>query len=137
MDAPGGEPTGLGPPVARRTSSSSIDFDLAPLRWAGGAMLALGAVLPHLPGNPGLPCPLRTLTGIPCPLCGMTTSVKAAMGAHLGAALSANPFGILAVVCAAVLLLRPAATRLRVPSILVFAGLASSWAFELHRFHVL
>jgi hypothetical protein len=117
--------------------ASSIDFDLAPLRWAGGVMLALGAVLPHLPGHPGLPCPLRTLTGVPCPLCGMTTSVEATMGAHVGGALVANPFGVVAVLCALALLIRPAAIRLRVPSILLAVGLASSWAFELHRFHIL
>jgi hypothetical protein len=67
----------------------------------------------------------------------MTTSVKAAMGAHVRSALSANPFGVLAVLCAIALLVRPGATRLRVPSIFLVVGLASSWAFELHRFHVL
>ncbi len=78
-------------PAMARAMSSSIDFDLVPFRWAGAAMLALGAALPHLPGNPGVPCPLRTLTGVPCPLCGMTTSVKAAMGGHLGAASERQP----------------------------------------------
>ena len=119
----------------RRVLSSSIDFDLVPLRWAGAAMLALGLVLPHLPGNPGVPCPLRTLTGVPCPLCGMTTSVKAVMGGHLGAALSANPFGVVAVIAAAVLVLRPRAGRLRVSSVLLIAGVVASWGLELHRFH--
>jgi hypothetical protein len=137
VDQPGQVGLDTRRPVGRRVLASSIDFDLAPFRWAGGAMLVLGAALPHLPGNPGLPCPLRTLTGVPCPLCGMTTSVKAAMGAHVRAALVSNPFGILAVVGAAVLLLRPAATRLRVPSAMVIACVAASWAFELHRFHVL
>ncbi len=125
------------PTAGQRLMSSSIDLDLGPVRWLGGAMLALGAVLPHLPGNPGLPCPLRTLTGVPCPLCGMTTSVKAAMGGRVGAAFGANPFGILAVALALGLLLRPAAARLRIPSLVVVVGVAASWAFELHRFHLL
>jgi hypothetical protein len=137
MDQPGEVRLDRGRPVGRRVLASSIDLDLVPLRWAGGAMLVLGAALPHLPGNPGLPCPLRTLTGVPCPLCGMTTSVKAAMGTHVRAALGANPFGLLAVVGAAVLLLRPSAARLRVPSVIAIACVAASWAFELHRFHVL
>jgi hypothetical protein len=137
MDGPGAARPPFRRAEAPRVLSSSFDLELAPLRWAGGIMLALGGVLPHLSGNPGLPCPLRSLTGVPCPLCGMTTSVKAVMGAHVRAAFDANPFGLLAVVCAVALLLRPRATRLRIPSLLVVLGLASSWAFELHRFHFL
>ena len=120
--------------VVARALSSSIDLDLVPFRWAGGAMVALGLLLPHVPGNPGVPCPLRTLTGVPCPLCGMTTSVKAAMGGHLRTALGANPFGILAVAAAAWLLLRPRARRLRVSSALLVAGVVASWELQLHRF---
>jgi hypothetical protein len=98
-------------------------------------MLALGAVLPHLAGNPGLPCPLRATTGVPCPLCGMTTSVKATMRGDLGSAAAANPFGILAVVVAAVVLLRPAWRQAQVPTLAIAAAVAASWLFELHRFH--
>src|SRR6202043_1654367 len=94
-----------------------MDVDLVPLRWGGAAMLALGLALPHLPGNPGVPCPLRTLTGVPCPLCGMPTSAKAVVGGQLGAAVRANPFGILAVLAAVLLVLRPGARRLRVSSV--------------------
>jgi hypothetical protein len=137
MDEPGRERTHSRASVGRRVLSSSIEVDLVPFRWGGGVMLALGIALPHVPGNPGLPCPLRTVTGIPCPLCGMTTSVKAALGTHVRAALSANPFGIVAVVCAVVLLVRPGASRLRVPSALLAAGVAASWAFQLHRFHII
>jgi len=99
-------------------------------------MLALGVVLPHLPGNPGLACPLRTTTGVPCPLCGMTTSVKALMGGHPGAAATANPLGYLAVGVAALLLLRPRMRRMRIPVPLLVASAALSWVWELHRFHI-
>jgi hypothetical protein len=100
-------------------------------------MLVLGLALPHMPGNPGVPCPLKTLTGIPCPLCGMTTSVKAVMGGHLRAAIGANPFGVLAVAAAALLLVWPQARRLRLPSVLLVAGVVASWGLQLHRFHFL
>jgi len=112
-------------------------LDTRPLRWLGGAMLAAGALLPAVPGNPGLPCPLRTLTGIPCPLCGMTTSVKATMRLRLGDALAANPGGVLLVVLTIVLLLaRP--SRLPVPPTwVVVGGLALMWVWELHRFSIL
>ena len=99
-------------------------------------MLAAGAVLPLLPSNPGLPCPLRTLTGVPCPFCGMTTSVKATMGLRLGDAVAANPGGVLLVVLAvALLVIRPA--RLAVPPTwLLAAGAALLWAWELQRFNI-
>src|SRR5579863_451029 len=97
-------PTGRPGPTVRSLALRQAEIDAVPLRWLGGAMLALGLALPHVPGDPGLPCPLRTLTGVPCPFCGLTTSVKATLHADWHGAVAANPFGILAVVVAAVLL---------------------------------
>jgi Protein of unknown function (DUF2752) len=129
---PGGQAT-----WSRRLVAARAEIDLLPMRWLGGAMLALGVVLPHLSGNPGLPCPLRTATGVPCPFCGMTTSVKATMRGDLGGATVANPFGILAVVAAVVLQLRPSWRSMRIPTVVLLGGVAVSWLFELHRFHVI
>lgn len=79
-------------------------------------MLAAAATLPLLPGHSGLPCPLRTLTGVPCPLCGMTTSVIAALHLHPADALAANPGGVGIVLAAiALLVVRPA--RLPLPAL--------------------
>jgi Protein of unknown function (DUF2752) len=128
------DPAG-GTPLPRRVGAARVQLDLQPVRWLGSAMLVLGVVLPHLPGNPGLACPLRTATGIPCPMCGMTTSVKATMRGDLGAAATANPFGILAVMVAVILLLRPAWQRAQVPTAMLLGAAAVSWLFELHRFH--
>jgi Protein of unknown function (DUF2752) len=122
-------------PRVWRLATVRTDIDLGPLRWAGGAMLALGAILPHMAGNPGLPCPLRSTTGVPCPFCGLTTSVKAALGGKMHAAAVANPFGILAVLIAIILLVRPAWRRVQVPATLLVASVGVSWLFELHRFH--
>jgi len=107
------------------------------LRWAGGAMLGAGLVLTRLPAGTGLPCPLRAITGVPCPLCGMTTSVKATLAAHLGDAMAANPAGVVAVVLAMVLLVtRP--ERIPVPPVaVVVAVLGAMWLFELARFGLL
>ena len=121
----------------RRLALHPAGIEAAPLRRLGAAMLALGVTLPHLPGHPGLPCPLRTVTGVPCPLCGMTTSVEATLRGDVRAAVAANPFGVLAVVVAVVLLLRPTWRRLQVPALVLLAGGAVSWAFELHRYHFL
>jgi Protein of unknown function (DUF2752) len=112
-------------------------LDARPVRWVGGAMLAAGALLPALPGNAGLPCPLRTLTGIPCPLCGMSTSVTSTMRLRLVDALAANPGGVLLVALTVVLLLvRPA--RLPLPPTWVTVGLvAFLWVWELQRFSIL
>jgi hypothetical protein len=123
-------------PSTHGVVAARVDVDLRPLRYLGAAMLALGAVLPHLPGNPGLPCPLRTTTGVPCPLCGMTTSVKATMRGNVHAAITANPFGILAVVTAILLLVRPAWRRLSLPAGVLIGGVLVSWLFQLHRFHI-
>jgi hypothetical protein len=103
---------------------------------ASGVMLGAALVLPALPGEPGAPCPLRTLTGIPCPLCGMTTSVEATVHLNLADALAANPAGIVAVLAAIVLLLlRP--PRIVLPRAAVIGTLVAMWVFELFRFSIL
>ncbi|HZQ58681.1 MAG TPA: DUF2752 domain-containing protein [Acidimicrobiales bacterium] len=120
--------------VAAQSLRRSWAVDLPPLRWAGAAMLGLGAALPHVAHNPGLPCPLRAMTGVPCPLCGMTTAVKAVCTGHVRASLSANPFGVVAVVVAVALLARPSARAVRVPVVVFVAAALASWTWELRRF---
>ena len=110
-----------------------VELDPTDLRTAAALMLAAGAALPLLPGDPGIPCPLRTLTGIPCPLCGMTTSVESVMHLDLTGALNANPGGIIAVVLAVVLLVRRP-TRIGLNQGVLSGVLATMWLFELHRF---
>ena len=113
---------------------AAVTVDVSDARGAAAAMLGAGAMLPLLPGHAGLPCPLRTVTGVPCPLCGMTTSVEATLHAHPLAALGANPAGPFAVLAAVVLLFHRPAHPLRVPLALVIVLLAAMWLFELHRF---
>jgi hypothetical protein len=99
-------------------------------------MLAGAALLPVLPGHPGIACPMRRLTGVPCPLCGMTTSVEESVRGHLSRAFAANPGGIAAVAVALFLLIRRPGS-VHVPAVLPFVVLAASWLFELHRFSTL
>jgi hypothetical protein len=65
----------------------------------------------------------------------MTTSVKAAVRGDVHAAFTANPFGILAVVTAILLLARPAWRRIQLPAGVLVGGALVSWFFQLHRFH--
>jgi len=119
----------------RGRAGPCIDVDLGVLRWLGATMIVLGATLPHLPHNPGLACPLRTLTGVPCPLCGMTTSVKGVCTGHLRDAVAANPFGVVAVAAALLLIVRPRLRLVSLPVPPLLALAAVSWLWELHRFH--
>lgn len=110
--------------------------ELRDVRIAGGVMLAAAAVRPAV-GSPGLPCPLRMLTGVPCPLCGLTTSVTDTVHLHLGDAVAANPVGVVAVVVAVALLAARRAERVVLPAWSTAAGVAAlalMWLFELHRF---
>jgi hypothetical protein len=109
-------------------------MDLTYVRRLGAPLLGLGLLLPHLPGHPGLPCPLRTVTGVPCPFCGMTTSVEAGVHLDWRGALAANPFGLLAIVVAVLLLVRPAWRRIAIPLSLGVGALAASELWQLHRF---
>ena len=111
--------------------------DLAGLRVPGALMLGAGFARGFLAHPPGIPCGLRMLTGIPCPLCGMTTSVTAATHLHLGTAAAANPFGILAVAVALVVVVLPRPLSIHVPAWSMGAALAASWLFELLRFRLL
>jgi hypothetical protein len=109
------------------------DLDPTDLRTAVVLLLPAAVVLPQLPGHPGLPCLLRTLTGVPCPLCGMTTSVEATVRLHLRDAFMANPAGVgLVLVALALLLLRPGGLVL--PTAVLPLTLGAMWLFELHRF---
>ena len=120
-----------------RYPHATTTVHLDELRVPAALMLATAVVLPALPGHPGIPCPLRTLTGIPCPLCGMTTSVTAAVHLHLGRALTANPAGVAAVAVALVVLALPRLRQVMVPSWLAPAVLALMWAYQLVRFRLL
>jgi hypothetical protein len=113
-----------------------LALDPTDLRASGAVMLGAAAVLPLLPGHPGLACPLRRLTGVPCPFCGMTTSVEEGVRLHVGRALAANPGGVAAIVAALLLLLlRP--RHVRIPALLPPLVLSTLWLFELHRFSIL
>ena len=115
----------------------TVSVDPSRLKLPAAGMLAMGAVLALSPHDPGLVCPLRTLTGLPCPLCGMTTSVEATLSGDIGGALEANPFGLVAVAAGAIVLLWKRPRRVELSFGLITATVCASWAFQLFRFSVL
>ena len=116
---------------------------------AGAA--AIGAVYPMImahTGGHGLPCPLRSLTGVPCPFCGLTTATVALTHGQLATAAKTSPLAclvaILAVAMAPVLVARlfglaplprraSNLTRQRISRVMIVI-VALSWLFQLHRY---
>ncbi|MDQ3381597.1 MAG: DUF2752 domain-containing protein [Actinomycetota bacterium] len=117
-------------------SGYRVSLDDSDVRMASAVLLGCAAARAAIPGDLGLPCPLRALTGVPCPLCGMTTSVTSSVELDFAGALAANPGGVLLVILAIAILLGPA-RRLVVPVSVVYFGLAASWVWELQRFSIL
>lgn len=119
------------------TRAAPYEVELHRLSAPAAVALGGGLVLAHLPAGVGLPCPLRTLTGVPCPFCGVTTSVRQLFLGRLHAAVAAAPLGLVVVALAAATLLRLAPATLRIPRAVLVAGLGAEWVFELFRFHLL
>jgi hypothetical protein len=115
-------------------AAARYEVGLTRLRFPGGVLLIGGLVLAHLPEGVGLPCPLRSLTGIPCPFCGLTTSVRAAFGGHIGTSIAAAPLGLLVIAIAALVVLGVAPRKLVLHPFLIVVPLFAEWMFELHRF---
>lgn len=113
-----------------------ISLDDRDLRIGAGLLLGAAAARAAIPGHPGLPCPLRTLTGVPCPLCGMTTSATDTVELDLRDAVTANPGGLVLVALAIAIVLGPG-RRLVVRSGLVYFALAAMWLWEFHRFSLI
>ena len=105
------------------------------VRVAAGILLGCAALRAAVPGEPGLPCPLRELTGVPCPLCGLTTSVTETVELDLGAALAASPGGVVLVALALAVLAGPG-RRLVVRAGLIYFALAALWLWQLDRFSI-
>jgi hypothetical protein len=98
----------------------------------------------------GLPCPLRTLTGVPCPFCGLTTAAVALVRGEAGTAFAASPLiyvlAAFVVVALPLIALRAlgilggpqpwSASRRRRCGVLATLLAAASWVFQLHRLGV-
>lgn len=117
--------------------NTTLHIDLRDVRIAGALMLGAAVVRGLAHSSIGLPCPLRALTGVPCPLCGMTTSVTAAATGRFGDAIAANPAGLLAVVVAIALVLRPRVQSVDLPRWALPAGLGAMWVWQLFRFQLI
>lgn len=112
---------------------------------------AIGSVYPMImahTGGQGIPCPLRTLTGVPCPFCGLTTATVALTHGQWATAASTSPLAYIAAALVVgttpVLIARTAgvagaprpwseAARKRARHA-AYVIVALSWTFQLHRY---
>jgi len=111
----------------------------------------IGAIYPAImahDGHHGIPCPLRTLTGVPCPFCGLTTATVAMAHDQWLTAVKTSPLACLVAILAAVTapllvarnagvasLPRPASDRARRRITRgAYVLVALSWLFQLHRY---
>jgi hypothetical protein len=87
---------------------------------------------------PGMPCPLRALTGIPCPTCFLTRATAAALTGNLAGSVQLHAFGPIA--AAALVLWSITAIRQRrlmprdlpaLPLAVAGLGLLSYWLLRL------
>ena len=85
------DPVRTGPPaVVGSATRLPSDSTLAGVAAVGAGGFALAILLDVTGGTVGLPCLLRSTTGLNCPLCGATRMAAALLHGDLGAALRFN-----------------------------------------------
>ena len=121
------------------------------ITMAGLGAGLVGSVYPMImahTGGQGIPCPLRTLTGVPCPFCGLTTATVGLAHGHWATAAATSPLAYLVaglvVGTTPVLAFRAAgvarpprpwsASARRRARYVVAVVVAMSWLFQLHRY---
>lgn len=70
------------------------------------AIVAAAVVTPSQAAHGPVLCPFRLATGLPCPGCGLTRSWVDLLHGNVGAAMTANPFGIVVLVLAVTVVVR-------------------------------
>jgi hypothetical protein len=88
---------------SQRTSSVGM-VGFAAAAAAAAALATAFALTPHQVENGPVVCPFRLLTGLPCPGCGLTRSWVYLAHGDFGAAVRANPFGLVTMAAATALL---------------------------------
>ena len=119
----------MGTPAFQIDTSRSRQFAIG--------LVGISFGLAHLSASVGLPCPMRSLTGIPCPFCGTTTALRDLGGGNIANSLQAAPLGMMLVFVALLMAIRRTSSPLRAPIWFVILPLFAEWLFELARFHVI
>lgn len=100
--------------AVRTTTGTPGAASLRILAMLSAAALATAVVVSPAEAASGpVICPLRLLTGLPCPGCGLTRAWVFAAHGDLGQALSANPFVLVTIPAALVLVLAVGAALVR------------------------